>query len=307
MFKPWFFAAPILLALTACGSDSESVEEVKKTIEEPTPRLYVGTFLDSAVMGLNYQTSSQSGQTNEAGEFNYLLNEEITFSIGGITLPAIVAKSIITPLDLYQSQNINQLEVINLLRLLQSLDLDGDPSNGIEISTATHEQAQTLELDFSAADFEQQVADFILQSGNANQQLIATQTALTHFQNTLNDISNNAENCTAEHSMVGYSGYFNTFAHNVSGKATIIDDCTIEISEFNYDGGGPEVFFYGAIDHQYASENAFAIGQKLNGQVYENATITIKLPANKTLDNLNGLSVWCIDFAANFGEMEFTP
>lgn len=298
----------LVFVLIACGSDNGTSADIEIDTQVPPSPLYTGIFFDSAVAGLNYQTNTQSGQTNNAGEFIYQIDETITFSIGGITLPDVSAKNYLTPLDLYQTQNINQTEVVNLLRLLQSLDIDGDASNGIEISDLAHQAAENLTVDFSSEDFEQQVSELLLTSGSITQQMISTEIALEHFQTTLNMISNsNLASCSSEHAKVGFSGYFTTFAHNVSGKATIIDDCTIEISDFSYDGGGPDVFFYGAINHDYSSVAAFPIGQRLNGQTYENATITIKLPINKTMDDLTGLSVWCIDFAANFGQIEFTP
>ena len=298
----------LITMLSACGSDNTPEQAEVIPLPEPSPSVYTGQFLDSAVMGLNYKTSSQSGQTNVDGEFTFQDNETITFSIGDIELPAVTAKLYLTPLDVFQSNDINQIEVVNLLRLLQSLDNDGDSSNGIEITEASHQLASALNIDFAADNFDQQVADLISQNGAFNQTLISANMAIAHFQLTLNEISNSdLRQCTAEHSMVGYSGFFSTLAHNVSGKATIIDDCTIEVSQFSYDGGGPDVFFYGANDHQYAENDAFAIGPQLNGQPFENSSITIKLPTNKSLDDLNGLSVWCVDFAANFGQMEFTP
>lgn len=302
-----------LVLLTACGSDNNitATQEIPDPVTMPivpVATTYTGIFLDSAVAGLNYKTASQSGQTNELGEFNFQNDETIIFSIGGIDLPSTVASLYLTPLSLYQTQDINQIEVVNLLRLLQSLDLDGDTSNGIEITESAHQLAAQLNVDFSASDFPQQVAELVSQSGAVNQELISAESAINHFQFTLNEISNNnLKSCTTTHDKVGHSGFFNTFAHNVSGMATIIDDCTIEISQFSYDGGGPDVYFYGAKEHQYSSAQAFPLGQQINGQIYSNDSIIIKLPQNKSLDDLTGLSVWCVDFSANFGQMEFTP
>ena len=325
-------SSALIMFLTACGSEDstnkieeqleEKVEEITEAVEvikneidpdeittsAPDENLLTGVFLDSAVEGLNYTTESQSGKTNELGEFNFLADESITFSIGGIELPATPAKLYLTPLSLYQTDDINKIEVVNLVRLLQTLDTDGDASNGISISDSVHTLASSLSIDFSANDFVQQVSNLVSLSGSAPQTLIAAEDALAHFQLTLDDINNtDMTSCTTDHEKVGHSGFFSTLAHNVSGKATIIDDCTIEISEFNYDGGGPVVYFYGAIDHEYASNNAFAIGPKLTGTVYDNGTLQITLPQGKSLDDLSGLSVWCIDFDANFGQMEFTP
>ena len=302
-------SSALVLCLTACGSDS-STSEAPITPEPALPEVstYMGQFFDSAVAGLNYKTASQSGQTNQLGEFQFQDKESIIFSIGGIALPSTVASLYLTPLDIYQTRDTNQIEVINLLRLLQSLDADGDASNGIEIEESVHQLAANLTIDFSASDFEQQVADLVSKSGAVNQELISATMAIDHFKLTLNEIGqSNLSSCTKEHEKIGHTGFFSTFAHNVSGKATVIDDCTIEISQFSYDGGGPDVYFYGAIDHEYTSVDAFPMGQKLDGKTYDNARIFIKLPQNKSLDDLNGLSVWCTEFQANFGQVEFTP
>ncbi len=93
----------------------------------------------------------------------------------------------------------------------------------------------------------------------------------------------------------------------MSGRAKIIDDCTIKITGFNYDGGGPDVILYGAIDHDYEGTNAFLIGQHLHGIVYHNAEFIVRLPNSKSLDDLNTMSVWCVDFNADSGNVEFTP
>jgi len=54
--------------------DSQAGKDVRKL---------QGIFLDSPVQGLEYQTRTQSGITNEKGEFNYLEGETVTFLVGG--------------------------------------------------------------------------------------------------------------------------------------------------------------------------------------------------------------------------------
>jgi hypothetical protein len=298
----------LVILLSACGSDDNKTEIQTDLTFTPTAKILTGVFLDSAVAGLNYKTASQNGQTNELGEFSFQEGEVITFSIGDIEFPTTAAALYLTPLELYQTNDINQIEVVNLLRLLQTLDSDGDASNGINIAESIHQLAVNIDLDFSSTNFDQQSIELVSQSGAVNQELITVEAALNHFQLTLIQIENDSlTSCTMTHEKVGHSGFFTSFAHNVSGKATIIDDCTIAITQFSYDGRGPAVYFYGAVDHQYDNEAAFPIDQKISGQSYDNVSMIIKLPQNKSLDDLTGLSVWCIDFAANFGQMEFTP
>jgi hypothetical protein len=310
MFRLNFVTVFIAFCTVSCGGggSTPSSQEAPTPVVIEQPAVFTGVFLDSAVEGLSYTTATNNGITNTLGEFNYQANEDVTFSIGGIVLPAVAAKSVLTPLDVMETENINHPSVVNVLRLLQSLDEDGAADNGIKIPEATLELAKGLTVDFASPDFESQVADLVQMSGGVHQQLISTEDAVYHFQVTLAALMDQSiTNCPKTHSKVGYYGFFETKAHNVSGRAEFLDDCTIKITDFNYDGEGPEVYFYGAINHNYSGINAFAIGQKINGIAYNNAEIIIRIPDNKTLDDITGISVWCVDFDANFGQVTFTP
>jgi len=295
--------------ISACGGGGESAQAPIVPLPAlPTPTIYTGVFVDSPVHNLNFTTATQTGRTSVDGEFSYQLNEEVTFSIGGIEFPPVSAVELMTPLSLFEVDDVNDIRVVNTLRLLQSLDQDGDPTNGITITDTVHDLASGLDVDFSSEMFPASVSGLLEMSNAGMTHLIDAVDAIAHFEQTLIDFDLASPSfCPKTHTKIGHSGYFSTLAHGVSGKATIIDDCTIEITEFSYDGGGPDVYFYGAVDHQYSGDNAFALGPQLNGQQYENASITLRLPTGRSLNDLTGLSVWCVDFNANFGEMTFTP
>lgn len=112
-------------------------------------------------------------------------------------------------------------------------------------------------------------------------------------------------NCSSSHSKVGQTGLFSTFDHGVTGNLTVIDDCTIEISGFSYDGGGPQVYFYAGTNSNYQSPDAFRFSKLLTGTSFSNKTVTLVIPVGKSLDDFNSLSVWCVDFNANFGDVVF--
>ncbi len=312
LIKNYLLACSVTL-LVACGggSDSSSSNDTLDNTPEPVipaPQLFTGQFIDAAVEGLNYRTATQSGITNAEGAFSFAANEKVTFSIGGITFPEVDAQAIITPLELFETTDINHQAVVNMLRLLQSLDDDGVLDNGIKIPSIIHTLAENITIDFSSDQFIQLVENLLSASPVVNMSLVSVDDAIYHFQQSLDALNlGNNTSCEQTHEMVGWNGTFSTLAHNVAGKATIIDDCTIEISQFDYDGGGPEVYFYAAINHQYSAASAFAVSNRITGTTYSNSTLTLKLPSGKTLDDLTGLSVWCVDFAANFGQMEFTP
>ena len=151
-----------------------------------------GIFVDSPVVGINYSTASGSGKTDSSGGFKYQAGESVTFSIGNISFPSAVANSTITPLDLANTTDSNNQVATNLLVLLQSLDTDGDPTNGIQISAAAH-AAATTSLDFnvtpSTFSSNSTVQSVITNSGSKNTSPISQQTAATHFQTTLASIN----------------------------------------------------------------------------------------------------------------------
>jgi len=321
-------ALPLILSLSvyACGGGSSS--NPTQSEENPLPpvdELLTGRFVDSSVIGLQYATASESGLTGENGEFSYRSGESVTFSLGDIVLPAVAGADLISPLSVFSTDDIGDIRVINLTRLLQSLDVDGVPENGITLSQAAITSATGLNVDFSSPSFDEQVVNLVANGGSVNTALIDGETALDHFQETL-FIEGLAERppepaptapetepdtgtdtpAPATNPAVGLVSEFSTLAHRVSGTLTIIDDRTLEISNFNYDGGGPSVYFYTGTDGQYRSQDGGRlIGPLLNGREYNNETLRVTLPDDLTLDDFNGVSVWCDIFSANFGDARF--
>jgi len=112
--------------VASCGGSTGSDKE-----------LLVGVFSDSPVGGLTFVTQSTSGVTNADGVFSYREGETISFSIGSLALPLAIASEMVTPLDMAATDDVNDPSVVNIARLLQSLDGDGNPENGIIISENT--------------------------------------------------------------------------------------------------------------------------------------------------------------------------
>ena len=103
--------------------------------------LKTGIFADSPVDGLEYKVFSPSGDilrtgvTAVGGTFLYKDGEIISFYLGDITVGETFANTQITPVDLVPGAfNETNVKVANIARLLQSLDQDGQPENGITIT-----------------------------------------------------------------------------------------------------------------------------------------------------------------------------
>jgi hypothetical protein len=111
--------------------------------------------------------------------------------------------------------------------------------------------------------------------------------------------------CEKTNAKVGQVATLSTRSHGVSGKVVVLDNCTLEIRNFNYDGGGlSRVFVYGGKAGNYVA--GFPIGNNLRGTSFANQTLTINLSAGD-LDRMDGVSIWCTDANANFGDGLFAP
>ena len=108
-----------------------------------------GVLLDAPVEGVSYQSATQSGITNNLGEFEYLADEMVTFSVGGIVLGTAKGAAIITAVELTGGADPIDQTATNQLVFLQSIDEDEDPLNGITVSAATLAAAATQTLDFT--------------------------------------------------------------------------------------------------------------------------------------------------------------
>ena len=296
----------LVMVFSACGGSSSS-STPPTPVAEDNPQnsaIATGVFIDSAVEGLRYETATQSGLTNQYGQFNYVAGEMITFSFGDIVLPSVPASEQISPLEVFSTGDYYDVRVVNLARLLQSLDLDGIASNGITLAENIHTLAAGLSIDFSASDFDDMVVNLIANSGSLLTELITEKQAINHLLVSLN-APENLQNCTSTHSKVGQSGAFVSRFHSVSGTATIVNDCTILVTDFSYDGGGPSVHFYGAVNHAYDSVEAIRMGPPLQGTTYDQDVIVFGF-LQSSIDKFDTMSVWCDEFNASFGDLQFS-
>ncbi len=138
------------LLLTACGGGKKGPTPPTPEPPPPPPLPNVGVFTGIPIEGMRYETDSTSGYTNANSEYNYFDGETITFSVGGIVIGSIAAADNISLLDLESASlpdNYESLEAVlldfittefdvisNKLHFLFSLDIDGNPDNGIDIT-----------------------------------------------------------------------------------------------------------------------------------------------------------------------------
>ncbi len=131
--------------LIGCGSDSDtSVDTETET----------GYFIDAPVEGLTYKTTSGlAGTTDAQGRFQYKKGEKVHFSLGKLNFGEAepTADGLVSPRELTQNQELVTL----MLRTLQALDEDNDPSNGITIPASVITALQNMGTDIEISDFTQ--------------------------------------------------------------------------------------------------------------------------------------------------------
>ena len=142
----------LALSLLLGCSDSEESSATPTGGGSSAPQTMTGQLVDSPVVGMSYECSSEhSGLTNDNGEFTCNEDDNITFIFGTQHFGPIPVQTIITPQMLFPGDSVAAL---NFAQLLQTLDSDGDLSNGISLPEDLLEQLDIGSLDFSADDFE---------------------------------------------------------------------------------------------------------------------------------------------------------
>ena len=113
-----------------------------------------------------------------------------------------------------------------------------------------------------------------------------------------------ARNCPSTSSLVGQSRDLQiSDLYGIQGVVTIVSDCEIEISNFFYNGDGPNVSVYAGIDGDFDSGVNMSV--PLQGQNFEDETLNLFLPEGATFNEFNSISIWCYEFNVNFSSALF--
>lgn len=201
-------------ALTACGGNNTG------TVQQNSAAI-TAQFLDSAVSNLQYESISSRGVTDAAGNFQCVLSEDVSFYIGSLQIGTSICQRIITPQTLAadivvqsQPQTITSASgvvttvagsgqtivtpaspgdpaVVNRVRLLMTLDIDDDPSNGIQLPSNTEQnQITQTSINFqNTSDFDNEAIGVIQQVPSvSNKSVVDPIVAENHFNTTLQNL-----------------------------------------------------------------------------------------------------------------------
>lgn len=174
----WALALALGWALAGCSSASES---------DDSPRfgkLVGGTgALPGPIAGLRYQSSTGTGFTAADGSFEFRPGDEIVFAVGDLELAPTKARSLVSPFQLANGDGCAaSLALVAVLRLLQTLDDDGNLDDGIHVPELPAPPAVRRLSQLSDAELE---AAILAISPGA--QLVAPDIALDRFIRQVDD------------------------------------------------------------------------------------------------------------------------
>lgn len=165
--------------VAGCDDDDDSSSPA------PVTGSQTGVLTDAAVAGVPYTTSSGvTGVTNGRGEYRYNDGDTVTFDIAGekISVPATgrISPAVIAA-ELFPGDEASA--TINLALLLQSLDKDGNPDNGIEIPAGLVLDGFNPEKELvrSPADFAARLAAVLPDELPAAEEPVRVADAIRHY------------------------------------------------------------------------------------------------------------------------------
>ncbi|MDF7823262.1 DM13 domain-containing protein [Pontiellaceae bacterium B12227] len=106
------------------------------------------------------------------------------------------------------------------------------------------------------------------------------------------------------HAKVGQSASLDVPGfHDVSGTAHIVNNRTVELRNFNFDGGGIVIEVYVSPNPSFSPY--VSISDDLFGTVFNNETLVLEIPDGANLDDFNYISIWCVAAGVSFGDGPF--
>jgi len=220
-----------VLLFTGCGGGSSSSEVNEGVV--------TGQFIDSAVQGLGYSCSSGTKSiTDEFGKFTCKAGDTVTFDINGFIIGSTTAQSFITPQTLF-SNDANA--VTNLAQLLQTLDSDNNPNNGIVLDPLSQEVQSlsgTTNIDFSQVDFDSAMVTYI------GVPLVDATTAEAHLNISMQNLANSASGLTSLSTVIVMNGLDAEFCANLQDSQTQTFEGFADYSDFIEQGGSQSISYF---------------------------------------------------------------
>ncbi|XP_063851626.1 protein Skeletor, isoforms B/C-like [Scylla paramamosain] len=109
-----------------------------------------------------------------------------------------------------------------------------------------------------------------------------------------------------------YVGKLSTLEHKVSGDVYCVNNITIYIENFTYDGEAPDAFFFAGNRDETPSNRGFIIPDERSRKEvlgpYSGRNLVLKFPITKkgqrSFSDIKWISVWCRRFGIDFGHVK---
>lgn len=166
------------------GDNNASSTDNNLSVEEIADKIGIGYYVDSPIEGVEYSCGNQSGITDNNGTFTFEEGEACLFTLGEITLREVNASDLENNMILFE-------ENLETSRLLQTLDNDGNSSNGIQIAQSVLESIKAGEFtqipvtDDDLGAFFQELEGIEGYEGS----LVSLQAAQEHLETTIKDLN----------------------------------------------------------------------------------------------------------------------
>jgi len=241
-----------ILFFSACTNSTSNSDSTSSSSSK------IAYFYDTFTNGIQYNCGTISGITGDIdgknGSFRYTKDCNVIFSIGKVHIGSINGNDI-NSTKLYPTTllglntiNSNDKRVVNILRFLQSIDDDNDPSNGINIIPLARDNllSNSVEsIDLTDIYLSENKLENIVKTVDINNSLVSTNDAISHFESTLREyVDNNIDT-------VGPSKpYLTKEIHPITNQSTT--EVTVEVNgeensdiylAFNKDGNTSNLIF----------------------------------------------------------------
>jgi hypothetical protein len=150
-------------------------------ISEPT--IKKGFYVDGAVEGVNYDCGTQRGVTDSNGTFTFEDGKTCTFTLAGIVLRELNTTNL--------ENNVVILEDnIENARLLQTLDIDGNSDNGIQLTKDVLDELTKSGIDSLPASNEElnRLFENLQNVEGYNGALVSIEEAKAHLKETIEEL-----------------------------------------------------------------------------------------------------------------------
>ncbi|HEB68201.1 MAG TPA: calcium-binding protein, partial [Desulfobulbus sp.] len=229
------------------------------------------SLIDGAVEGVEYQTSSGiHGFTDENGDFTFKSGDDVTFTVGGVTLGTATAEDVAGGQTFLQDiadvdrTDLNDEYTENLATFLQSLDQNGNAYDGIVITDEIRNALTDVQIDLQTAS-EEEVQQVVEQVGKV---YVDEDAAMEHVEDMLVAHTDLDHDAFQDHRADDLNDSLSAGNDHDSAFSSLPDDIGHLSTEHNPDGsaielGVPSIQFDTPVDMQSGDEAYSGISQDL--------------------------------------------